>query len=165
MERAITLFQPIASLVAKGTKTIETRSWPTKVRGALWIHAAAAFPPQSWLSRYVSNPVFRFYALGSHKWDERSAIREFEGKGIGEYPRAVIIGRVELIDCIPSKEVRARISPIDYRRENALGDLGPDRFAWILREPRLLKKPIVASGMQGFWDATSALDTTKIDWV
>lgn len=37
--KAITLHQPWASLVAEGVKTIETRSWSTKYRGPLVIHA------------------------------------------------------------------------------------------------------------------------------
>lgn len=34
--KAIRLWQPWASLIALGHKTIETRSWPTKYRGPLW---------------------------------------------------------------------------------------------------------------------------------
>ena len=42
--KAITLHQPWASLVALGVKTIETRSWPTKYRGPLAIHAGKGRP-------------------------------------------------------------------------------------------------------------------------
>jgi len=38
--KAITLWQPWASLVALGVKTIETRSWATSYRGPIAIHAA-----------------------------------------------------------------------------------------------------------------------------
>ena len=38
--KAITLHQPWASLIALGVKTIETRSWATKHRGPIAIHAA-----------------------------------------------------------------------------------------------------------------------------
>lgn len=37
--KALTLHQPWASLIALGVKTIETRSWSTKYRGPLAIHA------------------------------------------------------------------------------------------------------------------------------
>jgi hypothetical protein len=43
--KALTLWQPWATLIANGTKTIETRSWSTSYRGPLAIHAAAAIPP------------------------------------------------------------------------------------------------------------------------
>lgn len=38
--KALSLWQPWASLVAIGAKTIETRSWSTSYRGPLAIHAA-----------------------------------------------------------------------------------------------------------------------------
>lgn len=38
--KAITLWQPWASLVATGAKIIETRSWGTRHRGPIAIHAA-----------------------------------------------------------------------------------------------------------------------------
>jgi activating signal cointegrator 1 len=37
--KALTLIQPWASLIIMGRKKIETRSWPTKYRGLLAIHA------------------------------------------------------------------------------------------------------------------------------
>jgi hypothetical protein len=37
--KALTLIQPWATLVALGEKQIETRSWDTKYRGPLAIHA------------------------------------------------------------------------------------------------------------------------------
>ena len=43
--KALTLHQPWANLVALGHKQIETRSWATKYRGALAIHAGKYFPP------------------------------------------------------------------------------------------------------------------------
>lgn len=44
--RAITVHQPWASLVAANVKTIETRSWSTKYRGPLAIHAAKRLPKE-----------------------------------------------------------------------------------------------------------------------
>ena len=38
--KCLTLYQPYASLVTLGVKTIDTRSWRTWYRGALLIHAA-----------------------------------------------------------------------------------------------------------------------------
>jgi activating signal cointegrator 1 len=43
--KALTLHQPWASLIALGHKSIETRSWSTKYRGPLAIHAGASVPP------------------------------------------------------------------------------------------------------------------------
>ncbi len=38
--RCISLWQPWASLMAVGVKTVETRGWYTEVRGEIYIHAA-----------------------------------------------------------------------------------------------------------------------------
>ncbi len=40
--RALTIRQPWASLVVEGRKWLETRSWPTRYRGPLAIHAGVA---------------------------------------------------------------------------------------------------------------------------
>lgn len=40
--KALTIRQPWATLIASGVKTIETRTWATKHRGPLVIHAGAA---------------------------------------------------------------------------------------------------------------------------
>lgn len=44
--RALTIRQPWATLIARGAKTIETRSWSTKYRGPLAIHAGQS--PRTW---------------------------------------------------------------------------------------------------------------------
>lgn len=45
--RALTIRQPWASLIAAGVKTLETRSWSTRYRGPLLIHAGKHRPPTS----------------------------------------------------------------------------------------------------------------------
>lgn len=42
--KALSLWQPWASLVALGEKRIETREWSTRYRGELAIHATASMP-------------------------------------------------------------------------------------------------------------------------
>ena len=42
--KALSVTQPWATLIATGQKQIETRSWGTRYRGPLYIHAAKRFP-------------------------------------------------------------------------------------------------------------------------
>ena len=50
--KAITTWQPWASLLARGAKKYETRSWETKYRGPIAIHAAQKpFNTDSYLDR------------------------------------------------------------------------------------------------------------------
>jgi len=159
MIRAITLFQPIASLVWEGIKTVETRSYPTKVRGELLIHSAAAKTPESWLARYLEDPVFRFYLFGSHRFDYRDALREIE-RNVTRFPRGVIGGRVDVTDCKRGPECRQVLGALAWRREKALGDLSAERFGWFLRDAKALEHPFPATGSQGFWDASDFFDIT-----
>src|SRR5262245_47216191 len=86
--KAITLTQPWATLVAIGEKRIETRSWSTRYRGRIAIHAAKAFP------------------LGAQElcYDDpfHSAIC---GAGVGDgpwaLPRGAIVATARLVDCLP----------------------------------------------------------------
>lgn len=55
--KALTLWQPWASLIAIGAKTIETRGWSTSYRGPLAIHAAQRAPKvdnqYGWVGDYM----------------------------------------------------------------------------------------------------------------
>lgn len=42
--KAITIWQPYASLIAAGLKEYETRSWPTRYRGPIAIHSPGSGP-------------------------------------------------------------------------------------------------------------------------
>lgn len=59
--KALTLHQPWASLVARGVKTIETRSWSTRHRGPLAIHAGSTWGTH-WLE-WMSPDDWRCNAL------------------------------------------------------------------------------------------------------
>lgn len=57
--KALTIRQPWASLIAVGAKSIETRSWPTKYRGELLIHAGLVRPERGedapkWVGPYMT---------------------------------------------------------------------------------------------------------------
>lgn len=53
--KAITLIQPYASLVVDGRKRIETRSWPTRHRGKVAVHAGSKINRKECL-RFGYNP-------------------------------------------------------------------------------------------------------------
>jgi ASCH domain len=80
---AISLKQPWAALLVMGRKTIEVRSWPTRVRGRVLIHAARIPDdrPEAW--QWVDDEIRPLSQLGGG-----------------------IIGEAELLDCLsyPSLE-------------------------------------------------------------
>lgn len=46
MAKALTICQPYAHLIMRGDKRVENRTWPTRYRGALYIHAGKS---RDWL--------------------------------------------------------------------------------------------------------------------
>lgn len=142
--KAITLYQPWATLVAVGAKKIETRSWYTKYRGQLAIHAAKSYPK-------------KLKAL--ENWEPfKSALYP---DNIYTYPCfscGCIVAICNLVDCMlitSSHMVSMRMSigiPLPSEPEFSFGDYTPGRYAWILEDIKRLPKPIPARGRQGIWE-------------
>jgi len=125
--KAITLWQPWASLVVHGLKEYETRSWYTRYRGPLVIHAAM---------RSVRKSDFNFY----YDLLERCNLWKKE-----LVPRAALVGIVELENIFPAEDVTVG------KWELHLGDYSSGRFAWKLVNPRPLPCSIPMRGQQGLW--------------
>jgi len=132
--KAITLWQPWASLVVGGYKKIETRSWDTNHRGWLAVHAAKREPLDARTLGLI-NPYF-------------ATCLDAMGYYPGMWPRGVILGFVWLETTVPTKNILAELT----RREKAFGDYSPGRFAWLLRHQGRLPKPVPVRGRQGLWN-------------
>lgn len=132
--KALSLTQPWASLIAWGIKRIETRSWATRYRGPLAIHAARAFP--RWAVEFCASHACRDFVLDHH-----------------QLPRQAIVALVRLVDVRPTSEVMGQLS----LREAALGDYGPGRYAWVLDDIRCLREPIALAGALGLWEVPEGL--------
>ncbi len=128
----LSLTQPWATLVAAGGKQIETRSWPTKHRGLLAIHAS-----QGWTDadkRLGTHPPFSdvLYRAGV-----RSTL---------DLPRGTVVALCRLIDCVRTEDVCNWSD-----QERAFGDYTPGRWAWRLTDVYALPTPIPARGRLGLW--------------
>ena len=139
--KAITLWQPWASLVAIGAKRFETRSWATTYRGPLAIHAAkkpmsSILPMIATLERKVMELSFVFSPGVFHGFDS--------------LPLGCIVATCELADCLPVEDVYHEL--YDMRNEEHFGDFSAGRFAWRLNGVVLLDKPIPARGAQRLWE-------------
>ena len=125
--KAITLWQPWASMVAAGEKTVETRTWRTPHRGRLAIHAA----------KYVVPDL-------SHDLRDRA---EFVlRQPLAEFPRGAIVAVVSLYDIARTEDW----NPSVFRR--MWGDFTPGRWAWKFTRIVALDPPIPARGYQGMWE-------------
>lgn len=128
--RGLSLTQPWASLMARGAKRIETRSWSTKHRGLVAIHASKSFP-LVYRHRCVE-PMFRD-ALGP--------------TGYARLPRGAIVAVGCLVDCCLTQLISPDLTPLEL----AFGDYEPGRYAWMMQDVVALKDPVPCKGHLGLW--------------
>lgn len=146
--KAITLWQPWASLIAIGAKKIETRSWPTKYRGPLAIHAAKSAPLYARALADIDK-AFNQPLTGKKEWDPNIWLK---------LPFGAVLCTCNLVDCLEigveymSKWGSEIEHPLPTGNELAFGDYTPGRFAWILGDIKPLPEPIPTRGAQGLWN-------------
>ncbi len=131
--KAITIWQPWASLLLLGVKIDETRSWPTGYRGHIVIHAAKKpvgevlpFLPEETLAeirRHIPDPE----AL----------------------PVGAAIGMADLIAC---REIDDSFRDMRSPAQLLLGNYTDGMFAWEMAPLMTLAAPIPCRGAQGLWE-------------
>jgi activating signal cointegrator 1 len=132
--KAISLWQPWASLWCSKRKVHETRHWRCSHRGWLLVHAAKRFETDFDLNdrlRLILDDEF-----GAH-WAE-------------DLPTGALIGMVNVVDCPPTLTPLGDAAASDDDRE--CGDFGPGRFAWKRDAFRLFEQPIPFRGRQGVFN-------------
>jgi hypothetical protein len=136
--KAISLWQPWASLWCSDAKIHETRHWPTKHRGWLLVHAAKR-------------------TIDDYQGDDRldQICEGIWGNHWGQdLPRGALIGMVNIADCLRTETVLAGYQePDDYE----CGDFSAGRFAWKRDLFRVFPKPIPYRGSQGFFEVPDDL--------
>lgn len=121
--KVLTLYPIWAWLIIHGPKRIENRTWATRHRGRLAIHAGKA----------RTRPADRL--------EERAIREEMARQGIvvpDVLPSSCILGTVHLTDCVPLSQVAGQ--PFAE---------GP--WCWLLDDVRALAEPIPSHGSQGLW--------------
>jgi len=135
--KAISLWQPWASLMAHRFKRIETRHWSTSYRGPLIIHAA------------------------KRKMDmiHDEAVMDFESmdiKWIDGLPFGALVCLVCLVDVLKIHDVD--LYEYDFgERELSHGDFSIGCFAWVTDHIKTFKEPIPFKGSQGFFNVPDDL--------
>ena len=122
--KALTIKQPWAQLIINNYKKYEFRSWKTKFRGKILIHAG----------------------LGIEK-DRMSMVEDYNL----DFVYGAIIGEAELVDCILVDEKLndelIQLDPIVYGLSNHVG-----LYAWKLVNIIKYDKPIYIKGNLGLWN-------------
>ena len=161
---AISLWQPWASLIAAGLKRVETRSWETRYRGPLAIHASARW---SWeMVRLLKQPEHWGPLSEAGIMDPIEAARKPSGRMPRPLPLGCHVATCVLEECVQVgsrlwNSRRPSVSPIFYRDqvgpdEYIFGNLSEGRWAWLLRDIFALPTPLPAKGCQGLWEVDPA---------
>lgn len=155
--KCISILQPWATLIIIGVKRLETRSWNTKFRGEILIHASKKFTNEQH-DTCIFDP---FYSklLDTDFFDET--------KPACGLPTGAIIGKVNLCHVVKSKYCFKdnEFEWTDYSKtghpvikfpitdqELAFGDYSPNRYGWLLSDPVQFANPIPAKGKLSIWD-------------
>ncbi len=157
--KAITIWQPWASLLACGEKKYETRSWETPYRGPIAIHAAQkSFDTRIYLDREL--------------YPYAEALKLPDIYSFNTLPYGCIIATAELVNCHQIVRYGGRgLSSSDpgwledddiglyepTEQELLFGDWTPGRYAWEFANMKLLPSPIPAKGNQRLWDWEAAV--------
>ncbi len=126
--KALSLWQPWASLWARGRKTYETRSWATDYRGPIAVHAAKR------IETNISDALLLICE------------EEFGDDWPADLPSGALIAICDRVLCLPTD----RMYPDP--EERAQGNFTHGRFAWDTLNMRELPAPIPWRGMQNLFD-------------
>jgi hypothetical protein len=128
--KAITLWQPWATLIAVGAKPFETRTWATSYRGPLAIHAAKT---DKGLKLCGGVPEIE-NALTAR------------GLSLDLVPLGVVVCTTRLVEVLSAEAI------LRQGLADAFGDYSPGRYAWRLVDVRPVDPPPRAVGGQGLWE-------------
>lgn len=165
--RAISLWQPWATLVAVEEKRFETRHWKTPFRGELAIHASKTF--RSDCKRLAQTD--RFSKALKRGCLKDSGLNEQEQEAIPFdeilLPLGGVVAVVELVEIIPvevwlQRHCHRGLVMEKHVNEFAFGNYEPGRFAWKLENVRRLKSPVACPGRQGFWTLSPEIEQQVI---
>ena len=140
--KAITIKQPWASLIAFGEKYNETRSWRTKYRGEIFIHAGKQVDKEAFNMECIKDTLNKH---GIYK--------------VEDLPTGCIIAKCKLTDVrqvLSENYHEGVISFTDLSelkgKEIAFGDYSKGRYAWKLEDIIQLKEPIPCKGQLSIWN-------------
>lgn len=182
--RAVSLWQPYASLIACGAKPYETRDWapPRELIGQpIAIHAAKKIDPE--IVDFVEELVYGQHDPGGFQLADKLAASwkgapdELMGcfgqavmpvgciVAIGVLDAAFQLGDAAEGTAFPAGRVVTRMvsrpMPECFTvKYDDFGDYAPGRWAWLLREVKPLTPPVAMRGKQGFFDLPQGWLTT-----
>lgn len=130
------MHQPWASLLVYGIKRVEGRSWPSPIRGRLWIHAASKVPDEATIKAMEDfyREIYAVNGITDVKFPEH-------------YPVSRLLGCVEVVGCLEREELAGWEMVPEGVRLEAQTD-----FCWLCEQPQKLLIPFEMRGYQGVYN-------------
>lgn len=123
--KVLTIKQPWATLIMQQDKRFEFRSWQTKYRGELLIHAGKGIDKEAMkrLAKYIPKNI----------------------------PTGKILGKVILVDCIKmSPEFKEML--LKENKDIYTDSSFKENYGWQLENVEVFDKPIEAKGKLSLWE-------------
>lgn len=173
--RCLSLWQPWATLLVSGAKSIETRGWKLWHSGPLLIHASKTWTAVA--AEAASSPDYLpLLAAVGVNFDIRNGVR----KG-WNLPRGAIVGMVDVVACVPTKLMTVGAPGSTFapqfmtlpegkrglhisRREYQLGNFEEGRFGIVCEEQVRFGRPIPHRGMMGVFEVPEEVVAGEIDF-
>ncbi|XP_030670406.1 activating signal cointegrator 1 isoform X2 [Nomascus leucogenys] len=130
----LSIHQPWASLLVRGIKRVEGRSWYTPHRGRLWIAATAKKPSPQEVSEL------------------QATYRLLRGKDVefpNDYPSGCLLGCVDLIDCLSQKQFKEQFPDISQESDSP--------FVFICKNPQEMVVKFPIKGNPKIWKLDSKI--------
>lgn len=144
--KTLSIKQPWASLIASGIKNVENRTWRTKHRGRIYIHASAKRSFDSLTKGLTTAQLEKVAEHNMASYPKNILISNVKL----DYLTSAIIGEVDIIDCVlnhPSVWAeQTNIFLMDIKEEKPI-------WNWVLANPVLYDKPILnVKGALSLWE-------------
>lgn len=123
--KVLTIRQPWATLIMQKDKRFEFRSWQTKYRGDLLIHAGKGIDKEAMkrLAKYI------------HK----------------DLPTGKILGKVTLVDCVKiTPEFKQKL--LKENKDIYTDSSFKENYGWQMEEVQVFDEPIEAKGKLSLWE-------------
>jgi hypothetical protein len=141
--KALSIKQPWASFIAHGHKRVETRSWRTRHRGPITIHASR---PQSRAQQR------RAYAEFAASPPLHALVDQLCEGDLHRLPHGAMIAVARLVDVSPVRDWLEL-----FPGEEPLGNFAPGRFGWLLEDVQMLPEPLPIAGKLDVWSVPPAI--------
>ena len=152
--KAISLWQPWASLVAFGEKKVETRIWKTSYRGPIAIASTASRQPLPGLGMSRDSHLFQTHfreaserhGWGEHYWPTTARAGGLTSPALRGF--GAVLCTAELVAIEETSAVRDDLD----EKERVFGNYEDGRYAWFLENVKRFDRPIPVKGNRMLWN-------------